>query len=126
MWSCFDSVVLSGRLEHNRAMSHRFSGALPRGGSLAFIRHRAAATRRPPSPSLPVLAVGQRVFVNTVGEHSGSVALGDVSGKVLSAMYLVDGTEVQVVAWRPNGRSNTRYRVQSSEGADGWLAAENL
>jgi hypothetical protein len=76
--------------------------------------------------SLPVLAVGQRVFVNTLGERSGSVALGDVSGKILSAMHLVDGTEVQVVAWRPNGRSNTRYRVHSLQGADGWLAAENL
>jgi hypothetical protein len=76
--------------------------------------------------SLPVLAVGQRVFVNTLGERSGSVALGDVSGKILSAINLLDGTEVEVVAWRPNGRSNTRYRVQSSQGADGWLAAENL
>jgi len=93
---------------------------------MAFTPHHSRPTARPPSRSLPVLAVGQRVFVNTVGERSGSIALGDVSGKILSAMHLVDGTEVQVVAWRPNGRSNTRYRVQSSQGADGWLAAENL
>ena len=91
-----------------------------------FSPQHSRPTSRPPARSLPVLAVGQRVFVNTIGDASGSIALGDVSGKVLSAIHLVDGTAVEVVAWRPNGRSNTRYRVQSSQGADGWLAAENL
>jgi hypothetical protein len=74
-----------------------------------------------------VLAVGQRVFVNCGASRNASVALGDESGKVLSAVHLADGVEVEVIAWRPRGATDTRYRVRRpSDGADGWLACINL
>jgi hypothetical protein len=72
------------------------------------------------------MAVGQRVFVNCAANRSGPVTLADVSGKVLSTVHLADGIEVEVVAWRPGGASDTRYRVRGPDGADGWLPAENL
>jgi hypothetical protein len=72
------------------------------------------------------MAIGQRVFVDSAGSRSGSVALSDVSGKIASAVHLPDGSEVQVVAWRPRGANETRYRVQGPQGVDGWLPAENL
>lgn len=89
-------------------------------------RNRPSGSR-PPTRALPVIAIGQRVFVNCPGDRLGSVFLGDENGKVLSSVYLSDGHEVEVVAWRPGGVSNTRYRVRAaSSGADGWLPAGNL
>ena len=93
---------------------------------MAFISSRSRPVPRPASRSTPVMAVGQHVFVNSAGNRSGSVALADVSGKVLSAVHLADGIEVEVVAWRQRGASDTRYRVRAPHGADGWLPAENL
>jgi len=94
---------------------------------LAFSPFRNRTAPRPPVRSVPVMAVGQRVFVNCPGIVSATVLLGDESGKVESTTRVVDGTEVEVLAWRPRGASGTRYRVRvSSDGADGWLAAENL
>jgi hypothetical protein len=72
------------------------------------------------------MAVGQHVFVNSAAGRSGSVTLADVSGKVPSTTHLADGMEVEVVAWRPGGASDTRYRVRGPQGADGWLPAQNL
>ncbi len=72
------------------------------------------------------MAVGQRVFVNSGGNHPGTVALADESGKIVSAVELADGVEVEVVGWRPRGASDTRYRVRTSQGTDGWLPAGNL
>jgi len=54
------------------------------------------------------------------------VALGDDTGKVLSGVCLADGIEVEVLAWRPRGARDTRYRVRAADGADGWLPADNL
>jgi hypothetical protein len=84
----------------------------------------------PPSPrrALPVIAIGQRVFVNCP-ESSGSetLFLGDETGKVISAQRVADGLEVEVIAWRPRGANETRYRIRvPSTGADGWLPADNL
>jgi hypothetical protein len=93
---------------------------------VAFIPSRSRRVAPPPSRSGPVIAVGQRVLVNSAGNRSGSVTLADVSGKVLSAVHLADGIEVEVIAWRPQGASDTRYRVRAPHGADGWLPAENL
>lgn len=92
---------------------------------MAFLPSRRFVPR-PPVRSTPVMAVGQRVFVNSPGNRSGSVALGDASGKIQSAVYLSDGSEVEVLAWRPRGASDTRYRVRALHGADGWLPADNL
>ena len=101
------------------------SGAFPGGGSLAFLSSRSRPAR-PASRSGPVMAIGQRVFVDSAGSRSGSVALADVSGKIPSAVNLADGSEVEVVAWRPRGANETRYRVRAPHGVDGWLPAENL
>src|SRR4051812_42791119 len=106
-------------------MRPRSSRTFPRGGSLAFSSPRGRPAR-PPSRSGPVIAIGQRAFVNSAGSRSGSVALADVSGKIVSNVHLADGAEVQVVAWRPRGSNETRYRVQAPDGVDGWLPAENL
>ena len=93
---------------------------------MAFFPYRRSVPRSP-SRSTPVIAVGQRVFVDSAGNRSGSVVLADENGKVLSAVSLADGVEVEVVAWRPRGASDTRYRVRtSSGGADGWVPADNL
>ena len=92
---------------------------------MAFNQSRRPVPR-PPVRSTPVMAVGQHVFIHCAGNRSGSVTLADVSGKVPSSLRLADGIEVEVVAWRPSGASDTRYRVRAAQGADGWVPAENL
>ena len=82
---------------------------------------------RPPREARTVLAVGQRVFVNS-GSADGmrSVAFTDGHGAPTSG-GLRDGVEVEVLAWRPRGSAGTRYRVRDRlDGADGWLAADEL
>jgi len=88
---------------------------------------RNPSISRRPSRAIPVIAVGQRVFVNCPGGLSGSVALSDENGKLLSTVHLADGDEVEVVAWRPRVAGEALYRVRApSSGADGWLATVNL
>ena len=93
-----------------------------------MFQSRNRPTPRPAPPrSSPTIAVGQRVFVNCPGGRSGSVVLVDATGKILSAVQLADGVEVEVVAWRPRVEGDAHYRVRaSSNGADGWLPAVNL
>lgn len=91
---------------------------------LAFPSSRRSVPR-PPRLAI-VLAVGQRVFVNSTDRPSRPVALGDESGKLLTGVRLIDGAEVEVLAWRPRGAVDTRYRVRALDGADGWLPAGNL
>jgi len=93
---------------------------------LALFPSRNRPVTRPRARAMPVMAVGHRVFVHCAGNRLGSVPLADVSGKVLSAVHLADGSAVEVVAWRPRGASDTRYRVRAPHGVDGWLPAENL
>jgi hypothetical protein len=85
------------------------------------------AIRRPPPLSF-VIAIGQRVFVNCRTGVAQSVLLGDEGGKVMSTSSLADGVEVEVIAWRPRGPTDTRYRVRAIGGdrADGWLFAQSL
>ena len=41
--------------------------------------------------------------------------------------HLTDGTEVEILAWRPRKFDGTRYRVRvTREGFEGWLAGDNL
>ena len=56
------------------------------------------------------------------------VALKDDAGVVTrGGGSLRDGTEVEILAWRPRGFGETRYRVRStSTGLEGWLAGDNL
>jgi hypothetical protein len=73
-----------------------------------------------------VLAVGQRAFINSPYDATTRVALTDERG-VPGATALLDGTEVEVIAWRPRGSTGTRYRVcDRAAGGDGWLAADEL
>ena len=93
---------------------------------MAPIQSRGRSVGRPSGSSTPVLAVGQRVFVNCPGDRTGSVVLTDTSGQVPSSS-LADGVEVEVLEWRPRGAGGTRYRVRAGrDGADGWLHASNL
>lgn len=85
--------------------------------------------RRGPTPVRtrgPVFAVGQRVSVTCAGGQPTRVALtDDAGGKALG--NLVDGTEVEILAWRPNGFRGARYRVRAtSGGVEGWLAVTSL
>jgi hypothetical protein len=98
---------------------------------LASFLSRARSILPSPRRPLPVIAIGQRVFVNcTERGESAALFLGDETGKVLSTervARVADGLEVEVIAWRPRGANETRYRVRVlSTGADGWLPADNL
>jgi hypothetical protein len=92
---------------------------------MAFIRPR----QRPAGPaakSRVVLAVGQRAFVNALPDALRPVVLTDDHGHPGDGT-LRDGTEVEIVGWRPRGAKGTRYRVRDrSGGSDGWLEAEEL
>jgi hypothetical protein len=64
--------------------------------------------------------------VHASGDTSHIVLLTNDRG-IPGATALRDGTEVEVLAWRPRGSAGTRYRVcDRSDGADGWVAAEEL
>lgn len=95
---------------------------------MASFLSRARSIRPSSRRPLPVIAIGQRVFVNyTERSQSAALFLGDETGKVVSTQRVADGLEVEVIAWRPRGANETRYRVRVlSTGADGWLPADNL
>jgi hypothetical protein len=49
----------------------------------------------------------------------------DAGDKTLAS--LDEGTEVAIVAWRPNGASGARYCVRTTDsGVEGWLSVANL
>jgi hypothetical protein len=92
---------------------------------MAFVPSRQRSARPPSKPRI-VLAVGQRAFVHSPADTSRPVLLTDDHG-IPGMTGLADGTEVEVLAWRPRGSNGTRYRVcHRIEGTDGWLAAEEL
>ena len=73
-----------------------------------------------------VFAVGRRVYVACPGNRAARVALSDDPG-VNALASVTDGTEVEILAWRPLGSAGTRYRVRSTrDGLEGWLAVGNL
>src|SRR5215831_5026941 len=73
-----------------------------------------------------VFAVGRRVYVACVGERLAHVTLTDEGGADARTV-LADGTEVEILAWRPRGSRGTRYRVRATrDGREGWLAVDNL
>jgi hypothetical protein len=77
-------------------------------------------------PARIVLAVGQRAFVHSPADVARTVLLTNERG-IPGDCALRDGTEVEIVGWRPRGQSGTRYRVcDRADGSDGWLAAEEL
>lgn len=72
-----------------------------------------------------VFAVGRRVYVARTEDGPTHVTLTDEAGANALAK-LVDGNEVEILAWRPRG-SGTRYRVRSmGDGLEGWLGVDNL
>ena len=73
-----------------------------------------------------VFAVGRRVYVASEGDGLTHVALTDDAGAD-ARTHLTDGTEVEILAWRPRKFDGTRYRVRvTREGFEGWLAGDNL
>jgi hypothetical protein len=73
-----------------------------------------------------VFAVGRRVYVACAGDRLAHVALTDDAGADARSR-LADGTEVEILAWRPRGSNGTRYRVRATrEGLEGWIAGNNL
>ena len=86
-------------------------------------RFRAAP---PVGTRASVFAVGRRVYVACAGDGLAHVALTD-DGGADAQTRLADGSEVEILAWRPRGSHGTRYRVRvTREGHEGWLAVENL
>ena len=75
-----------------------------------------------------VFAVGRRVYVACSRDLAPQVALKDDAGVVTrGGGSLRDGAEVEILAWRPRGFGETRYRVRSTDtGLEGWLAGDNL
>jgi hypothetical protein len=79
---------------------------------------------RPGDAVLPVFSVGRRVLVSC---PPGSVAtVTDENGSTAVAT-LDEGTEVEILAWRPRGAGGPRYRVRSTrEGIEGWMSSRSL
>ena len=84
--------------------------------------YRAAPLIR---PRASVFAVGRRVYVACAGDGPAHVTLTDDAGAARTR--LTDGTEVEILAWRPRKHDGTRYRVRvTREGFEGWRAGDNL
>jgi hypothetical protein len=77
-------------------------------------------------PRASVFAVGRRVYVASAGDGLAHVALTDDAGAD-ARTRLTDGTEVEILAWRPRKFDGTRYRVRvTREGFEGWLCGGQL
>jgi hypothetical protein len=65
------------------------------------------------------------VFV-TCGNAQRGVTLTDGTGDTALGT-LVDGAEVEILAWQPRGPGGTRYRIRPVAGVvEGWVGATNL
>ncbi|MFN8625106.1 MAG: hypothetical protein U0587_03845 [Candidatus Binatia bacterium] len=78
----------------------------------------------------PVFGVGGRAFVHwplRAGAHgSEPVPLLDTNGKPLGN-DLVDGQQVEIVAWRPRSREGLVYQVRRvADGSEWWIGAQYL
>jgi hypothetical protein len=72
----------------------------------------------------PVFGIGRQLFVNCPGGREDRAPLHDEKGAVVGS--IVDGTEVEVVAWTPRGTA-TRYLVRATRvERSGWIGAANL
>ena len=81
--------------------------------------------RLPVRTRAPIFAVGRRVYVASSGDRATRLTLTDDAGSD-APTSLADGTEVEILAWRPRS-SGTHYRVRSTRsGLEGWLAAGSL
>ena len=77
----------------------------------------------------PIFGAGWRVFVHwppQAGQTLGPVPLVDPGGKPL-ANDLVDGEQVEIVAWRPRSREGLVYQVlRLTDGSEWWIGARYL
>ena len=82
--------------------------------------------RLPVRTRAPIFAVGWRAYVASPGDGPARLTSTEEAGSDAGGTSLADGTEVEILAWRP--RSNgTRYRVRSTRaGLEGWIAAGAL
>lgn len=85
--------------------------------------------RRGPAPVRvrgAVWGVGRRVSVTSADGLVARVALTDEGGDAVVG-NLVDGTEVEILGWRPSGSRGVRYQVRATrDGVEGWVAAGSL
>src|SRR2546428_12016719 len=79
---------------------------------------------RGPSPErvrVPVFAIGRRVRVACAGGNSAGVTLTDDTG-TNALGSLSDGSEGEILAWRPRGAEGTRDPGRATRNAPGgWL-----
>jgi len=84
---------------------------------------------RRPSPTRvrdAVFAVGGQAYVAGSQDLVGRVVLTDDANANVVAT-VTDGTQVEILAWRPRGSGGTRYRVRSTgNGLEGWIPVGNL
>jgi hypothetical protein len=80
--------------------------------------------RLPVRTRAPIFAVGRRVEV--VSPRHSPARLTSTADGADALTSLADGTEVEILAWRPRS-SGTHYRVRSTRaGLEGWLAGGSL
>ena len=93
---------------------------------MAFPVNQYRASSPPPRSTGTVFAIGRHVFVACPIASTSGVTLTDDTGAQAHGK-LRDGTEVEILAWRPRGPLGTRYLVRSSaKGIEGWLGAGEL
>jgi hypothetical protein len=86
---------------------------------------RGARSPSAADDSGPVFSVGRQVFINCPGGREDRASLVDEKGAVVVGT-LIDGAEVEIVAWVPR-RSATRYLVRSTRNElTGWIGAGQL
>jgi hypothetical protein len=82
------------------------------------------AAGEPAAP--PVFGIGRRVRVTCPPDALAGATVTDESG-VTALASLADGTEVEIVAWRPRGAGGPRYRIRSTrDGVEGWISSRSL
>ena len=78
-----------------------------------------------PRVRTPVFAIGRRVRVGCSADSPRRVTLTDDVG-TSTLGTLSDGSEVEILAWRPLG-SGTRYQVRATQhNLEGWLTVGDL
>jgi len=93
----------------------------PRGPGYVSVGFRPS----PDAKERPTLSIGSRVLVTARTGGDRRVALTDDAGTSVVAT-VPDGTEVEVLAWRPRRGGDTRYLVAPPGGPEGWLGASCL
>jgi hypothetical protein len=95
----------------------------------AFDHQRSSKPAPRQNKNHPIFCVGWRAFMNWPQSPGGvprPVPLTDASGLPL-ANDLVDGEEVEILAWKPRSREGIAYQVRRlSDGTEWWVSAPLL